>query len=89
MYIFDRSFIPIVITLVIGSITVEVDADDLDYGIDRVEFYINNELESTDNDEPYVFSWSKPSFGRQTLKTIVYSNFGVYAEEEIQVIKFL
>jgi len=89
LYIFDRGLIPIGTTLIIGSITVEVDADDMEDGIDRVEFYINNELESTDNSAPYIFAWDKIAFGTRTLKTVAYSNSGISAEEEIQVIKIL
>ena len=50
LYIFDRWIIPRIfrLTLIIGKITIEVNAKDEDSGIEKVEFYINDQLKGTD-----------------------------------------
>ena len=43
--------------LIIGSITIEVNATDEDSGVERVEFYINGKLMENDTTAPYTYYW--------------------------------
>jgi hypothetical protein len=84
LYIFDREIIPVISrnTVVIGGITVEVDAED---GIDRVEFYIDDVLEEEDSDKPYEWLWEETVVGLRRLKVIAYDNIGNIGIDEIRV----
>jgi len=75
--------------LIIGPITVEVDASDDEYDIDRVEFYIDGQLMETDTSEPYSWRWNKLSFFTHSLKAVAYNSNGNVGIEEKSVWKFL
>ena len=88
IYFFDRQIIPFPGTFIIGPITIEVEAEDFECGIDRVEFYIDDKLISDDTEEPFVWKWSQFSFGRRTIKVVAYNNCGISDSREMQVWKF-
>jgi hypothetical protein len=80
------------IPLIIGKITIEANATDEDSGIERVEFYINDELKETDTTEPYTYlwRWNRPRiFHIFTIKVVAYDNEGATAEDYMIVRKFL
>ena len=76
-------------SIVIGAVTIEVEAFD-EFGIDRVEFFVNGQLRSTDTFYPYRFrNWKEPGlFGRYTIRAVAYNNIGISNTDEIQVIRF-
>lgn len=76
--------------VIIGPFSIEAMASDNESGIDRVEFYINNELRSTDEFSPYKFNnWEEDKFfGRYTIQVVAYDEFGYQSSDEIEVIKF-
>lgn len=75
-------------TIILGDITVEVNATDNVSGIDRVEFYVDGELQNTTTEAPYRWLWDDTAFFRRTLKIIAYNNAGNTAEKEIQTLVF-
>ena len=74
-------------TIIIGGIEVFVNASDY-MGVDRVEFYVDDEYKFTDNIEPFVFSWNESLFGRYILKAVAYDTIGNIGYDEIKVWKF-
>jgi len=58
-YIGNKKVMPFLTTIIIGSINIEVQAADYESGIDRVEFYIDNELKKTDKLAPYSWMWKE------------------------------
>jgi len=83
------------LTLIVGSITIEVNATDNETGIDRVEFYgglRGTKKLGNDTTEPYSFSWKR---GRiklihiQKLKVVAYDKAGNKAIDKIIVRKIL
>lgn len=87
LYIFNREIIPFSKTVIIGRITVKADASDAESGINRVEFYINDELIYTDAEIPYEWTWEKISFGSYNIKAIAYDNEGNPATDSLNVVK--
>jgi hypothetical protein len=75
LYLFNTKILPISRTIIIGSIDIELDLDDLG-GIDTVEFYIDDELEMTTYNEPFDWHMNKRTIGQHELKFIVYDNAG-------------
>ena len=88
LYIADREIMPIPITLIIGPITLEIDAVDYESGINRVEFYIDDELRATDDEEPYEWLWDETVLFKHSIKVVAYDNAGNTASDEINVIIF-
>jgi len=85
LYIFDREIMPFFDTVIIGKITVEVDAGD---GIERVEFYIDDVLKFTDYDEPYLWLWDEFAIGRHEIKVVACDIEGNLAQDKMNVIIF-
>jgi PKD repeat protein len=91
LYIADkkiRSFLLQRKPLIFGSITIEVEASQDEYGISRVEFYIDNEIKYTDDTEPYSWTWDTLAFFKHTIKVVAVDNTENSANIEITVIKF-
>ena len=64
-------------SLIIGKIEIEVEAFDNLSGINKVEFYINNELKSIVESEPYNWMWDeKVALAAYTIKVTAYDNAG-------------
>ena len=73
--------------IVIGKITIEANVYSNDEA-DRVEFYIDDFLESNDTEYPYQWLWDKKIFGKHEIKVIAYDSEGNKAEDKINVMIF-
>ncbi len=73
---------------IIGKIDITVDATDFESGIGYVEFYIDNELRSTDTSGPYSWNWGSETFGKRTIKVVISDNAGNICSDEMKVWKF-
>ncbi|KAA0014823.1 MAG: hypothetical protein FE037_02910 [Thermoplasmata archaeon] len=87
LYIFDREILPFFNTIIIGKVTIGVDASDED-GIERVEFYVDDVLKYTDYDEPYLWHWDEFAMGWHEIKVVAYDNSGKEGEDKINVMIF-
>lgn len=63
-----------------GEITIKANATDKS-GIDKVLFYVDNELLFEDNEEPYEYTYD----GKHEIKVVAYDAFENYAEEKISI----
>ena len=86
LYIMNSEIIPFLTTLIVGDIDIRVNALDLS-GLNRVEFYIDDQLMETVTASPYNWTWSDPAFFKRTIKVVAFDNFGNDAETEIDVWK--
>lgn len=80
-------------TVLVGKTKITATAED-DLGIQKVEFYIDNNLKSTDTQAPYEYSLKKVKAIRHlirqhTLKIIAYDIDGKTASVEIKVLTVL
>ena len=84
--------IPLSLPIIIGKLTIEVNAFDNESGIKHVDFYIDDELKYTDTSEPYSYDWvwdKKISFNhRHTITVVAYDNCNNRYYDEITVLKF-
>jgi len=77
VYFMDNELMSFSYPLIIGGITIMVDVSD---NIDKVEFYIDNNLRYTDNNPPFSWFWSEQSFGIHNIKVLGYNQSGVYMD---------
>jgi len=75
-------------SIIIGSINIEAQVSDKT-GVEKVEFYIDEELKATDTTKPYTWVWSEKTFGKHTIRVIAYSKTGGTATDKTVVTKFL
>ena len=77
-------------TLVIGPMDVIVTASDIQSGVNRVEFYLDDILKETDDTAPYSWSWTeRGGFFPYLLKVIAYDNCGNPSTLNMRVWKVL
>jgi parallel beta-helix repeat protein len=79
--------------LIIGDITVEVNATDSGSGIAKVEFYVNGKLKGNDTTAPYTYNLTKDKLLRfvhmQIIKVVAYDNAENSATDRMVVRKYL
>lgn len=74
-------------TEILGPITIKADAKS-EKGIEKVEFYIDDELKKTDKSAPYSWLWfSRPLDDKEeyTIKVIAYDNEGNTNTESVNI----
>lgn len=72
-------------TIIIGPITVKVNATDMDGYIEKVEFYVDGKLKHATATRPYYWVWQEFVIGKHTLKVIAYDNDGLASEDIMNV----
>ena len=89
LYLFDQEITPTIFgkTIIIGGITVETNVLN-ESSIDRVEFYVGDELRYVDEETLYEWKWDEFAIGRYEVKVIAYDEEGNKAEDEIDVMIF-
>ena len=88
LYVNNRIVMPFSTPVIIGKMDVEVSASDYWNGIDRVELYIDNELQATITSWPYRWIWDSIAFGKKTLRVAAYNDLGNTASDELTLWKF-
>jgi len=80
-------------TLLIGDITIEVEASDTQTGVEKVEFYIDDVMQPEFNDTqaPYSWTWTHGSLlkHKHTIIVVAYDNAGNYNYDMIEVRRYL
>jgi len=77
-------------TVIIGRETIQVIAGD-NLAMEKVEFYIDNQLKNTitGNFSRYSWNWNELSFGEHTIKIVAYDRAGNAASDELKVWTFI
>jgi hypothetical protein len=87
IYLFDKKIRDFFMTIVLGGITVDANASDTKYNIERVEFAIDDVLKYTDTTTPYSWKWATLSFFPRTLTVTVYNTVGNCSSKTINLLK--
>jgi hypothetical protein len=71
-----------------GHVTVKTSVSD-DYGVRKVEFFVNDSMKRTDTKKPYTYDWDTSSYINRshTLKAVVIDSIGQKAQKKISVIR--
>jgi hypothetical protein len=86
LYIYDRKILPLVNNiLIIGKVTIKVNASDLISNIDKVCFHSDSKT-YIDSKEPYEWQWDEPGFATRILTAIAHDNAGLVQTDKIEVI---
>jgi len=70
------------------TITLSASATDSDGSIEKVEFFVNNNLVGTSFGGPYDINWTPSVFGTYTIHAVAYDNDGNTASTVSSVISF-
>jgi hypothetical protein len=84
LYIMDSMrLLPFAYPFVIGQITVIADAADDGSGVDHVEFYLENDLETIDTEPPYSWLWDRAATGFFNVEVIAYDAVGHSVSDQV------
>ncbi len=72
----------------IGPLTFQITAFQEPYGIDRVEFSIDDTLIATDNEPPYQWTWTTPAFFYHIVTVTAYDTMGYGNSVKIEMKKY-
>jgi uncharacterized repeat protein (TIGR01451 family) len=75
--------------IVFGDIDIEVEANDIETGIGKIEFYLNEDIESIDTTPPYNWILDKGLFGKYVIHVRAYDKVGNYAENKLTLWKIM
>jgi len=91
LYIRNIKIVPFFTTLLLGNIKIKANAANYIYGIERVEFYVDNIRRRVDTEAPYSWTWRLSSHvkHRHTIKVVVFDNNERSVSDEIKVWRFL
>ncbi len=92
LYLNNNRIIPFIKSRIIGSIDVEAFVYESWHepgDVEKIEFYIDDDLKATLTSKPYTWTWNKRTFGKHTVKVIAYNSEGETSSKEIEVFKFL
>ena len=88
IYLFNLRILPLLNgCIILGPITVTVQASQIPLGIDRVEFRLDNQLQATVTQPPYTWRWNQGA-SRHTITATAYDTSGKSAQDSIKVWKF-
>ena len=89
LYVNGEERIRIGATIIIGDIQIETRVNGISEEIEKVEFYIDDELIATVTEPPYNHLWTEPTIGglRHTIKVIAYYGEGETLINELPVWK--
>ncbi|MCK4333078.1 MAG: CocE/NonD family hydrolase, partial [Thermoplasmatales archaeon] len=79
--------LPLKIALILGKIEIQTNSE-MEYGIEKMEFYIDDELKETDDETPYEWLWDETIFGKHTIKAVAYAWSGKTISREQEVLIF-
>ena len=88
VYLFDKQLVPFFVPLCFGKMTIETTVTCNDCGIEKVEFYVDGSLRSTDDSEPYLWTWDTFAFLRHTVDVVAYDTMGRNTSRSFVVWKF-
>ncbi|MDD5779307.1 MAG: Ig-like domain-containing protein, partial [Candidatus Thermoplasmatota archaeon] len=88
LYMFDREVMPLLLrdkAVIVGAITVIVEASDAMSGVRNVEFMVDGGSKFVDSSTPYEWEWDETAFGAHTLTVVVTDRAGNTARETVEV----
>lgn len=88
IYLFNSKLLTFPFNLIIGKITIKVDATDDETEVTKVIILINEELKKTISDPPYEWTWDEKVTGPQTIEVKAYDAAGNIATAQEDVIIF-
>ena len=83
LYLFNHKLFPLKRPVIIGKITINVEAFQEDVGIDHVSFYIDTFYKYSDYEAPYEWVWTDRSYGFHNIGIAAESNDGRWGDVDI------
>jgi hypothetical protein len=88
VYFGNKRLTSFFVPIIIGNIEIVANASNELYGIDHVDFYINDVLQFSDDLYPYSFLWMDAGFFKQLIKVVAFNTRGKSVSRELSVWKF-
>ena len=80
IYMNGNKILPFFSTVSIGNTVIKVNSSEL---VNKVEFFIDDELMLSDTEVPFEFQWSEKSFSKHSIQVVAYDNSDRTAEDSM------
>ena len=88
IYLFNKKVLPFSKPVVIGQIEIMIVASDNESGISHIHIYKDDSLVVNISQKPYLWEWTKISFGRSSIQAYAFDHAGNSATtDEIKIVK--
>ena len=84
IYFYGRQIMESGETILIGDALLSAYASD-DFGVKKVEFYVDDELKKTITEKPYQWAWDERVIGKHEIKAVAYDEMDSKASDKIQI----
>jgi len=88
VYMADRKVLPFKAPLCFGKITINASVQSQNYGIEKVEFYVDNVLQQTATAVPYEWTWTHWAFFKHVVKVVAYDTGGRNTTRQVTLWRF-
>jgi len=88
LYFRDIEILSLPFPLIIGPVTIEVNASDSDGVVKRVDFYIDHTLKYSDTTAPFSWRWDSRAFGFKVIEVVAYDDKGAHQRSIKEVLIF-
>ncbi|HVQ00478.1 MAG TPA: Ig-like domain-containing protein [Candidatus Thermoplasmatota archaeon] len=88
VYLVDKKVLPFPAPLVFGRITINASIQSQNYGIQKVEFYVDDALQQTVTAAPYEWTWTHWSFFKHVVKVVAYDTGGHKTARQVTFWRF-
>jgi hypothetical protein len=88
VYMADRKVLPFKAPLCFGKITINASIQNQNYGIEKVEFYVDNVLQQTVTTASYEWTWTHWAFFKHVVKVIAYDTGGHNTTRQVTLWRF-
>jgi hypothetical protein len=89
LYVFGSDLGAFPFTMIIGRITVEAQVNGVSEPIQKIEFYMDDTLQFTDSDPPFIWTWNKLSLRGHMIKIVAYYDSVNLTSNQIKVWKVI
>ncbi|MEF8848681.1 MAG: Ig-like domain-containing protein [Candidatus Thermoplasmatota archaeon] len=87
LYMKNKKICGFFTTLVIGDIDIKISAIDYETAIEKVEIYIDGNLEKVMKKSPYIYEWKQKNTGEHSIKTVVTDKGGNQKQDTLKIKK--
>jgi hypothetical protein len=84
----DRKVLPFPAPLVFGKITINASIQSQKFGVEKVEFYVDNVLQQTVTAAPYAWTWTHWSFLKHVVRVVAYDTGNHTATRQVTLWRF-
>jgi hypothetical protein len=88
VYLAGKKILPFPAPLCFGKIVINASVSNINFEVEKVEFYVDGVLKETITTAPYSWTWRNPAFFKHVVQVVAYDTGGHTTSQEVTIWKF-